>query len=205
MLLWIAATYELLSLDRSAPGRLIRALAAAAPTVVPIAAGALAFFVTTARLEERGVFVEIIRRGGTGSFLYRLPEASATPGASLSGPATAALSELHARVNSIFVVADPGSDLARAASTPRLSSFVIDEADPAMRLWFMPLPASVRQVHPLVYHITSDDLEWVPGKLALNQYVTVEHNRPASIHTIRSMVRLELGARRFDVKLGPVR
>jgi hypothetical protein len=172
---------------------LSRLLTVSALIGVPLLCGAL-FFMLEAPGRDPGVYVE------TKDGFYALSADPLKTPALPSGPAVA-----------FFAAGAPDSALMTHAAAATLKVFAVDHGDARFRPEGVTVPATIRQINPRAYRISTEELKkpWGPGSIAFDAYQRALVQTRGSRTTIEMMIGLEIqdtdaGPRRiYAVRVGP--
>ena len=185
---------------------LFRLLKSVAIIGVPLLCGAIYFWLEAP--PTGGVYVELVR--GDDDVLHEVTGyASETPASAADAAAHSPVSPDFV-VQSFFVVGPPGSALLSGAPAAKFFTFVIDDADPAFRSEYVPLPATVRQVNRRAFRVTSSQFPWQPDSIAYKHFSKVIATSLGSRAMKEALIGLELtdaaGKRTmYSVRVGPPR
>jgi hypothetical protein len=186
---------------------LVRVVKTSALVIVPLLCG-LIFFLVEAPGRGTGVYLEVER--GADTVVHEVAGFPSRVVASPAGAAAHALVIPDGQLLSFFIVGPPASAIIQAAPAAKLYAFVIDDSDPKFVSDYALLPATVRQVNPRAYRVTSDQFLWNADSLAYKQYQKVLATSLGSRATMEAMVGVEVsdpngGATMYAVRVGPPR
>ena len=132
------------------------------------------------------------------------------PGAAQAAMARSPITEPGRRV-SFYIVAPPASALHAHVSEAKLWSFVVDGANDGFRAGAAPVPATITQINPGVFRVSSPELEqvWGGDRIAFAQFERALSTSHAPRVRMVAMIGLELpegpdrARRMYSVRVGP--
>ena len=197
--------------------RLLRVLAVVALLTVPLLCAEL-FFRSQDPGPMGGVYLETDRAYSTTLLetdraLHTLEGyITGAPGSSREA-ITKSPAQVGGRKLAFFIVAPRNSRMLKSATSATLWAFVADGRNDRFRDDAVAVPATITQINPEVYRVSSEELNnvWSAGRVAFRQYQQALFHTTVARQGLEVMIGLELqdsdtnGPRMYSVRVGPPR